>query len=333
MRYALTAVCLSLMTGLVAGCMQTRYTALNPNQDAEYTPRLLGEPPEGTWLWVRGRISADLAFLEPERDEERTHEILLVTAQQGPTDVELPTRRAWIYVLARTPGSEQRDLLMKREVYNAAQPDPKVHRPREVLLDARTDTVSQGRLRLLDLDEDGRPEILVSLWKENAENAQALHRLYEPGPEGLVHRFACRLVQPSAQVLTLDLDRDGVDELILPAAIPLPPRVAVTDADLAPRPAWPCAYTPAAGGVYEQANDRFPNLYAPALVGLYEDRALCAPDSRSVHDLYLGLIYRYLSAPEGQSGAKALSDFFLEQAAQHEDDAGELAAALIQPPS
>lgn len=285
----------ALLLALLTGCLGPTFETMPPRESLQYGADLLGEPPQGSWYWVRGRIRGDLDVSEGVslaplggRDE-----VLLVTRQEGdPAGEAGPAREAWVLLVRIQEETRQRVLVEKEQVYQAGKTGA-LPQPQYTFYDWPDQPLTEGLLTLTDMEGDGHKEVLVSLWHPHAGGVAAVHRLLAVREEGLEEIFVCRAVQEEATVREEDLDRDGILELVVPVRI-LPPR---KDAAPLPRPVWPVVYARNSNADYTEAPGRFPAVYQKALLGLYEDYLLqTAPGQalpRSPHALYLGLIYRY----------------------------------------
>lgn len=313
----LVAVCLVL-----PGCIGPGYEPLLPREGGQYTSEHVGGEDVEGWEWVRGRILADLDGQRDADGQRQDEECLLVTAQRGATAAPGPSGRAWLSVLSREPISGRRRLLTRTRIFAAGDVDGAV--PAEGLMVWTSGPLDDARLDAVDLDGDGRWEVLVSVWQKTQIDVASCHMLYCLEEGQLVERFRCRLVQPEPLILHRDIDMDGCEELIAPLAV-LPPRVGQRGPA---RPAWPTIWQCDHKGRYVQANAQFPGYYAETLLAFYEDLAwarsggagLASPSP--IHQLFMGMIYAY-------RGEKGLAENFLNPAASQHGAVGEKANAVL----
>ncbi len=322
MRRVPFAFALVAILFISAGCFGPDFEALSPGQGSEYDDEIRGEAPTGSWHWVRGRVQGDVDGLRDPAGHVHAEEVLLVTRHSGERKAPGPIESAWLVVCRIHPDSEDREPLARYPLYGP-QADGVPATPESTLFVWNEAPLEDGTIELTDLDGDGVLEILARLWRPAPEGVAVLHRAFSYRADGtLFPFFACAAVQPANGLQRGDIDKDGVDELIVETAI-LPPRPE--DAPRA-RPAWPCIYTSSEDGQYRQDNAKFGNHYDTVLTRLYEDlemdRLLGSAETAPVHTYYIGLVYAYRQET-------AMARLFLQRAAEAPGNVGSVARQAL----
>ncbi|MFH0912013.1 MAG: hypothetical protein V1918_10980 [Planctomycetota bacterium] len=348
MRKAILILSSILCQGLLAGCFESQFEPLLPLQGRDYSLEIIGSPPEDGWYWVRGRIPFALSEKDREPGAVQEGEALLVTLQKGSRERPEPTEQAWLYICRRDPITSFRTLLKRYLVFSTSPAEADLPVPEQVLASCAGLAMNQGRLSLLDLDDNGRHEILVTLWRETSPDIATVYRIYDEPERGFAPIFGCQVRQRRSVNLQhqdvncpirkresdtfqhRDLDNDGIEEIVIPSAIDLPPR---TEGPAAPRPSWISIFQRDERGFYRQADSAFPQAYYDTLRYLLEDMALCPAGLQSKHAFYLGLIYKFRTSEEKECREKVqieMARVFLGRAAASPEAEGALARELLR---
>ncbi|MBN1257503.1 MAG: hypothetical protein JXA52_07335 [Planctomycetes bacterium] len=296
MRNLQSIISVVLLCLLLCGCFGPSYETLKPSQSREYTKELLGTAPPEMWFWPRGRIIGDLDLVKVENGDLQEEEVVLVRLQAGSHEEPAPSSEVWLRVFHRNPDTNILSPVTAKKIYTLGNVPENFILPEEVLSKWTDGPVENENLVLADLDEDGKPEILVSLMHPlTSGKTAAIHSIYSMDNNELVLKFGCLAMQSGGSLFILDLNEDGKQELVIPAVI-LPPHGAEV---LHQRPEWPCIYSQVKPGAqyYQQNNDDFSEYYNQTLEDLYADmlQDILAGRKETFNQqcCYLGLIYSY----------------------------------------
>jgi len=286
----------------------------------EYGVDILGKSPKDTWHWVRGRVLADIDGVKDDAGRATDEEVLLVTRQRGNNKSPGPAIDAWVCLVDINPINRRRTLRARHEVYSVNRDMTEIPMP-EYSLGVWTDgPVEDGRVQVADLDADGKQEVLVQVWRPVTEGVAAILYVFRVENENLVPVFNCRAIQPEAEIQHHDADKDGIDEILIPAAF-LPP---TPENSPRTRAAWLSVYSRGKDGLYQQADARFASLYDETRLQLLEGLALQSLDGNPapLHCFYLGLIYKF-------KDDKAMMQRFMQSAAKGPGRAARMANSIL----
>ncbi len=317
MRFFRLSPLLLLGVCLLSGCSYLGYQRYRPKEINEYD-EMLADPLEASgdqgWLWVRGKVSGDL---DADKNDE---EVVIATWQKGDMTAPAPFTRAILLICRRSPKGEL-DLLLRRSIFEGARSMNEASLPASVHLARPESAMRNCAVTIVDVGSSGEGLILVSLWGTESQTTPAWHAGYrfvhEKGRPATLRRVFCTLaIQRDVGVITADLDKDGLEELLLNQMV-ISPQVLPSVEGLE-SPQWLSVFTSAEDGGYRQATSEFPAAHAELLLSWYQTyvQALhggAASEALAPLEYYIGQIHRFC-------GQAAVATRFLRRAQKAGDD-------------
>jgi hypothetical protein len=317
----------AFMILLCSGCLGPSFESLSPHKGGEYGVDVVrgNIPPaqlKDSWLWVRGRVVGDIDRQKNAKGEMQEEEVILVTRQRGNTQNPGPSVEAYLNVIDRTPVTGRRTLRSQIKLFTVASTQKKPTLPKLAYGVVSPGPLDNGRIELVDLDGNGTLEILTRISRRLTKGYLVYHNAYSVNGAKLTKIFSAQAIQQTPELLHMDLDKDGRDELIVQNMV----LINNSKNGGTIRPTWPSVYSQSKGiNTYSQQDKKFANHYDETLLLFYEDHAhsIFTKQSYQVQEFYIGVIYAYRNN-------LTLAHMFLEEAQKGQGPTARLAKDFIK---
>ncbi len=299
---------LLLPLALTLGCLSFGYARLTPTQAEPYQDFLEPLPP-GRDYWIQGRIGGDLGG--DQREEEA---IVASVHRQGKKRGALEKA---VLLICRPREDAPPELVLRRDVLRMPATLQETPLPAHVLRPRPKVALRHCGLTIAETDEAAHRLLFVSVWNERDDSpAQVWHAGYRLEGDRLALVFAVLARQYEPGVEAVDIDKDGVQELLVSQAVL--PQELLTAAPELPRPRWLSVYRRDEAGMYVQDDKRYGEAYPPLLLAWMRHYALALQQQAPATTLatleyYIGRIHLY-------AGHHAPARRFLRLAATRETE-------------
>ncbi len=306
---------------ILTGCLTPEYQTLTPTKTVDYSPDIIGKCQGDMWYWVRGRINGDIDGKKDGNGEKFNEEVLLVTQQSGKRSEKATMNEAYIIICKRNQKSGYREIVARKTIYSISENINLGTMPKAVVGSWIDKKFENGSIQLSDIDGDQAKEIIASLWYKKNNVYYSFHCCLKLINGKLYPMMAVKTIQNKAKITAIDINKDGIEELVVPTTIDNTLQTGKNPTNNNPMPEWISIYSLANFKTMKQSNSIFPEFYTDTMLKLYEDMAVrnnkLNDKVKGVHQLYLGLIYGYRNQ-------QRLSDMFLKRAATNHNEIGKL---------
>ncbi|MBN2712023.1 MAG: hypothetical protein JXR97_06250 [Planctomycetes bacterium] len=296
---------------MICGCMSIGFQNFGRDQMNIYDDMLkeyIKPLNDKSWFWVRGKTTGDL---NADGVEE---EVILASIHDGPRADSTPIDKLVVLICKRD--SNNKPILLRRSVvYEASKGFEGASLPHGVHLDTPKSEIFGASARIIDIDGKAKGLVTVSIYgKQKDGRYVAWHRGYIFPNEGLPEvKFNTLAVQQDPTIINLDLDKDGVDELLVnQAPLEIPQDADTSELD---PPSWMSIYARNAEGDFIQSDEKFCEPYEELIEGWYENYVKAwhngaSAESLAIYEYYLGSSHLML-------GEKGMAKRFLARAVEH----------------
>lgn len=302
---------LFLLIGVVvSGCQNSGFQDYKPFETNKYDSLL--EPVTGNArYWIRGETSGDL-------DGDSTEEVvILASLHNNPTPKGAGDFQKIVLLLGSRNGAGGIDLRLRRTIFLPGKTFQQASPPLEVYFHQDpmpTTQLTNCAAHIFDVDGKGKGVIVVSVWgKKSAGLYNVWHAVFslrkKNGHDELVPALSVRTRQRTPDIKTMDINRDGVDELILAQ------QVLVGDSKNMPE--WVTVYARGSDGKYTWQNRTHPTPYQRRMLNWYQYyvknfQQTAEKNKLAQIEYYLGLMHHY-------TGDQKAARRFLRRAAMTSD--------------
>ncbi|MHC4871027.1 MAG: hypothetical protein ACYTFY_04210 [Planctomycetota bacterium] len=323
-----TAIIFSIIISVfLCGCLSPEFQSFDPVKTGEYGPNILGKEQSGMWYWVRGRIDGDIDGSKDSENKKDLEEVLLVSQQSGPRGSKGRMEEAYIVICKRDMKTGFRSVVTRMTIHSSYRNIEPHSFPRTAVGNWPDQKFEGGRLKLADIDGDALKEVIASLWYKKGDGFASLHLCLKFHNNKLYRMMSAKALQNASRIINKDIDKDGIEELVVPVAIDSSLSAGKDSVTNSLMPEWPCIYKLTGSIKMSQKNSSFADYYKETQLSIYEDMALRSaglPDStRGAHQYYLGLIYSYKNKPQ-------ISNMFFKQSALNLSPIGKLAGNQLK---
>jgi len=321
-----TFLCLLFLLCL-SGCVNWGYQQFQRDELNLYDDMLADfiKPYSGrTWFWVRGRVGGNLD------GDESDEEVVLASIHEGTKSNSNPILQLVVLVTERDRKGNP-ILLRRMVVFDATKTLSEAAIPEGVHLDRQDKPMLSASAKIVDCAGDGYGLLLITLHsRTEGGRLLAYHAGFvlpdDDGPLKKVFQTLC--VQRDAVLTTLDLNKDGVDEILVDQQV-LTAKQAPEGGELDP-PYWRSVFSRSPEGHWKQSDSTHRRAYELLLLPWYTHyiQAIHTGSSRETlahYEYYLGRCHLMLnqrqqaqmllskSVKEGRDRLKQLSSTALDR--------------------